>query len=236
MLRDRPSDKGQTPDGIPVDPKFMPPPARSLRDLFSQPVFWLLLLGSFSSIGAIGAINFHMKLAFKDQGFVDQSTLNAVWRTASVGTLWSSIAGRLLIGKLADMFPMKWVMLVTYFVVAGSIPLLRMVHPSDESMVYVFAIVFGFAMGADYMLIPLMAAKQFGVNSLARSMAVLLPINTIGQTWVPQGVSMLRDHYGNYAIAMMAVLALAVVGAIAVALLPKQGAEDRVAAPQAMRA
>ena len=33
-----------------------------------------------------------------------------------------------------------------------------------------FAIIFGFAMGADYMLIPLMAAKQFGVNKLARAM------------------------------------------------------------------
>jgi len=42
-------------------------------------------------------------------------------------------------------------------------------------------------MGADYMLIPLMAAQQFGVNSLARSMAIILPVNTIGQTWVPQG-------------------------------------------------
>lgn len=236
LLRDKPEDKGQTPDGIPRDPNYVAAAPRSLRDLMSQPVLWLLLLGSFASIGAIGAINFHMKLAFKDQGFADQTTLNAVWRTASVGILWSSIAGRLLIGKLADMFPMKWVMLVTYFVVAGSIPLLRMVHPTDESMVYVFAVVFGFAMGADYMLIPLMAAKQFGVNSLARSMAVLLPINTIGQTWVPQGVSLLRDHYGNYAVAMMAVLALAMIGAIAVALLPKEGVEDRALAAEPVRA
>ncbi len=40
-------------------------------------------------------------------------------------------------------------------------------------------------MGADYMLIPLMAAEQFGVNSLARAMAIILPVNTIGQTWFP---------------------------------------------------
>ena len=32
---------------------------------------------------------------------------------------------------------------------------------------YFVNVIFGFAMGADYMLIPLMAAKQFGVNSLA---------------------------------------------------------------------
>ncbi len=32
----------------------------------------------------------------------------------------------------------------------------------------------GFAMGADYMLIPLMAAEQFGVNSLARAIDSLI--------------------------------------------------------------
>ena len=52
---------------------------------------------------------------------------------------------------------------------------------------------FGFGMGADYMLIPLMAAEQFGVNTLARAMAVILPVNTIGQTWFPYFVSLLRD-------------------------------------------
>src|SRR5262249_44971609 len=85
---------------------------------------------------------------------------------------------------------------------------------------------FGFAMGADYMLIPLMAARQFGVNSLARAMAVILPVNTIGQTWVPYGVSMMRDSLGSYALAMNLILALAIVGAAAIALLPKDGADQ----------
>jgi hypothetical protein len=82
--------------------------------------------------------------------------------------------------------------------------------------------IFGFAMGADYMLIPLMAARQFGVNSLARAMAILLPVNTIGQTWVPEGVSIMRERFGSYGPAMNAVLAVAVIGAIAIALLPRE--------------
>jgi MFS family permease len=104
---------------------------------------------------------------------------------------------------------------------------------------YFFAIVFGFAMGADYMLIPLMAAKQFGVNSLATAMAIILPVNTIGQTWVPQIVSILRDHYGDYKTAMGYVLGLAMIGAIAIALMPKNGIEDAVeekTVPQPARA
>ena len=41
---------------------------------------------------------------------------------------------------------------------------------------YLFAIVFGFAMGADYMLIPLMAADLFGLRSLGRAMSAILPV------------------------------------------------------------
>ncbi|MEP6716965.1 MAG: MFS transporter [Terriglobia bacterium] len=228
VLKDRPSDVGQFPDGATEPSKDQGIEARSFRYLMSRPAFWLLLFGSLCSIGSIGAINQHMKLVFKDQGFTDQAALNAAWSEATRWILWSSIAGRLLIGRLADIFPMKHVMTVTYFVVAVSIPLLLSVSPSGNP--YYFAIVFGFAMGADYMLIPLMAAQQFGVNSLARAMAIILPVNTIGQTWVPQGVSMLREAFGSYIVPMRFVLAVAVAGAIAIVLLPRHTENEKLGA------
>jgi MFS family permease len=238
VLRDKPSEMGQYPDGDLVPPAEQKIEAKTIKYLLGQWSFWMLLIGSLCSIGSIGAVNVHMKLVFKDAGFNTQSGLNAVWSDAQFGILCSSIAGRLLIGKFADMFPMKYVMTITYFIVAASIPLLLSVTPSSNP--YIFAIVFGFAMGADYMLIPLMAAKQFGVNSLARAMAVILPVNTIGQTWVPYGVSMLRDNLGSYAVAMNAVLVLSIIGAIAIAVLPKDGADQdelpTKAVPQASRA
>ena len=89
-------------------------------------------------------------------------------------------------------------MTATYFLVAATIPLLLAVRPTSEILLYAFAILFGFGMGADYMLIPLMAAEQFGVNSLARAMAVILPVNTIGQTWFPYFVSHPARDFGNY--------------------------------------
>jgi MFS family permease len=238
VLRDKAADKGQYADGDTMPPAENKIVAKTFGELMSQRSFWLLMIGSFCSIGSIGAINQHMKFVFKDAGFTNQDTLNALWSISSVVIAWSSVSGRLLIGKFADMFPMKYVMTATYFIVAAAIPLLLGVKPSTNP--YVFALVFGFAMGADYMLIPLMAARQFGVNSLARAMAIILPVNTIGQTWVPYGVSWLREHYGNYDVAMGAVLGLAVIGAVAIAILPKGGAEqDTIAgkvAPQVTRA
>ena len=222
MLKDRPSEVGQNPDGLLQPPPELKVQSLTFPQLLASWPFWLLLIGSFCSIGSIGAVNFHMKFVFLDQGFQKGDMVDSAWRTASVLILWSSIGGRLLIGGLADRFSKKWVMTATYILVAITIPILLAVRPSQESTIYIFAVLFGFGMGADYMLIPLMAAEQFGVNSLARAMAIILPVNTIGQTWFPYFVSILRENFGNYSIAMGAVLAVAAIGALAIAILPRR--------------
>ncbi len=222
VLRDRPSEVGQYPDGAdhpPDDAKAVP---LELNALLRLPSFWLLLIGSICSIGSIGSITQHMKFVFRDAGFSSQNLLNATWTHASVMILWSSIVGRVSIGYFADVFPKKSVMTITYFVVAGSILLLLSVTPAKHMSVSLFSMVFGFAMGADYMLIPLMAAEQFGVNTLARAMALILPLNTIGQTWCPYLVAFLRRRSGGYEIPMSVVFGIAMLGAAAIALLPRR--------------
>lgn len=233
IVRDKPSDKGQFADGDLEPAAQVNIQPRSFGYLLGKMPFWLLLIGSFCSIGSIGALNFHMKFVFEDQGFKVQALRDAVWTQANVIILCSSIAGRLIIGVLADRLSMKWVMFTTYFIVAATIPLLLMVAP--PSTPWAFAIMFGFAMGADYMLIPLMAARQFGLNTLARAMAIILPVNTIGQTWFPYFVSILRGHSQDYVTPMYVVFGVAMLGALSIALLPSKPFEERVPLKDASR-
>ena len=231
VIKDRPADVGQYPDGDEKNitiTKIEPVPFRQMLNKLS---FWLLAIGSFASIGAIGAIFANMKFVLEDQGFLEQAMRDAAHAEMSKIILFSSIAGRLGMGWLADRLPKKYVMTVTYFVVAASIPLLLNVRPESQSTLYIFSVVFGFAMGADYMLIPLMAAEQFGVNSLARAMSIILPTDTIGQTWFPYFVALVAEGKGSqadpdYVTGLWFVFAVAMLGALAIALLPKHGRED----------
>lgn len=220
VLKDRPQELGLFPDGAPEPPPDAKLVPQEFGVLFRSVPFWLLLIGSFCSIGSIGSINMHMKLVFRDAGFVNQKILDASWTNASVLILWSSIAGRLSIGHFADIFSKKRVMTATYFIVAATILLLLSVAPTRPYSLYLFAIAFGFSMGADYMLIPLMAAEQFGVNTLARAMAIILPVNTIGQTWLPFLVAYLRERSGSYLMPMGLVFGVAMLGALAIMMLP----------------
>ncbi len=241
LLKDKPADLGQFPDGKPARPgeaaPAAPPAAEAPRTfgyLLQRAPFWLLLIGSAASIGSIAAVNFHMKFVFEFEGFTSQTARDQIWSTASFWVLWSSIAGRLLAGYLADKLPRKYVMLATYLVVALAIPTLFLVKPGQSGFVYLFALVFGFAMGADYMLIPLMAADQFGLATLARAMSAILPTDTIAQFWFPNLVARLRDFLGgDYVTAMLAVFGAAFLGAIAIGLLPRHGARREASgAPQ----
>jgi MFS family permease len=234
LMKDRPAEIGQFADGDREAHASAAIAPHSFQFLLRQRAFWLLLIGSTCSIGAIGSINQHMKLVFKDQGFTDQALLNYVFSEALFYIMVSSIAGRLVMGWMADRFTKKYVMTATYVLVGITIPLLLAVKPESvtslalesPATLYVFAILFGFGMGADYMLIPLMAAEQFGVNSLARAMAIILPTDTIGQTWFPYGVSLLREHFGDYGVPLGAVFTVAMIGAAAIALLPGPGRKD----------
>jgi MFS family permease len=222
FLRDKPAEVGQFPDGDDVAPAEAAASSHTFAELSRNYAFWLLLIGSFCAIGAVGAINFHMKFVFLDQGFTKGAIADSTWRTASVLILWSSVGGRLAVGALADRFPKKWVMTGTFALVAATIPDLLLVRPGHVGLLYTFAVLFGFGLGADYMLIPLMAAEQFGVNTLSRALAVILPVNTIGQTWLPYFVSILRERTGTYSVAMGVVLAVAAAGAVAIAILPRK--------------
>jgi len=222
FVKDKPSDIGQNPDGDAEPPKETRVVSKTTSELLASYPFWLLLIGSLCSIGSIGAVNFHMKLVFRDQGFsTDAAVLDAA-STATILILWSSIGGRLFIGYFADKFSKKWVMFATYFVVAATIPLLLSVRPDSSLYLYAFSVLFGFGMGADYMMIPLMAADRFGVNSVARAMGIILPVNTIGQTWFPYLVSHLHRWMGGYNGAMTVVLVVSLLGAVAILLLPKK--------------
>lgn len=194
-----------------------PPP--KIGWLFKSPVFYLLAIGSMCSIGAVGGTNQNLKLFLTlDQHFSDQQAANV----ASL-VMVSSLVGRLSMGWLADKFPKKYVMLLIYLLVAVGIALLFFAH--IPGVIYLFAIVFGIGLGGDYMIIPLMAAELFGVKILGRLMGLVLTADGVAEALVPMLVGSLRDTTKAYTAGFGVLVALALVGAIAILLLPKKPKE-----------
>jgi len=112
------------------------------------------------------------------------------------------------------------VMLLIYSIVASAIPLLF--FASEPGALYLFAVVFGIGLGGDYMIIPLMAADLFGVAVLGRIMGVILTADGVAEAAAPMLVAAIRDRTQSYSPGFAALVCFAVLGAVAVALLPRR--------------
>jgi MFS family permease len=186
------------------------------RDILRNPYFYILALGSMCSIAAVGGTNQHLKLYLRDLNFTQAQAAQVVSLV-----LFSSLAGRLLMGWLADLFPRKYVMILIYLIVASAIPLLLL--PEFPGRVYLFAVVFGIGLGGDYMIIPLMAGDLFGVKALGRVMGIVLVADGMAEASSPMMVGAITDSTGNYNLGFLVLIVIALAGAVIVSFLPKYG-------------
>jgi sugar phosphate permease len=183
-------------------------------DILKRSSFYLLLIGSMCSIGAVAGTSQNLKLFISmDLQYTQQQAANVL----SI-VLGASIIGRLLMGWLADKIQKKYVMILIYALVTVSIPLLF--AAKTPGIIYLFAFFFGMALGGDYMIIPLMAAELFGVKVMGRVMGIIIAADGLGEAFAPMLAAWLRDISGSYANGFSALIVLAFIGTIAVSLLP----------------
>jgi sugar phosphate permease len=187
----------------------------SILAVLRRPAFYLLALGSMASIGAVGGTMQNLKLYLALDRGLAQARVAEVLSLVLV----SSLAGRLLMGWLADRWAKKHVMLLVYLIVAGAIPVLT--QAPSETVLRLGAVVFGLGLGGDYMIIPLMAAELFGLARMGRVMGIVLTADGVAEAVVPMTVATLRDRTGSYTPGFTLLVALGALGAVAVALLPR---------------
>ena len=186
----------------------------SPKAAFKQASFYLLTLGSMCSIAAVSGTQQNLKLFLSLDRHFTQRDSAAVLSLV----LAFSIAGRLLMGCLADLFSTKYVMLLTYLLVAGGIPLLFL--GTTRLVLYVSAAIFGIGLGGDYMIIPLMTAEIFGIEILGRLLGVILTAGGIADGAAPWLTGRLRDATGSYSESCFVLVGIALLGGLAVLGLP----------------
>jgi len=209
-VREQPSDAS-------VRAAAEPPPP--IGGVLRQPAFYLLLLGSMCSIGAVGGTNQHLKLFLSlDAGYTQADAAAIISMVLAF-----SIAGRLGMGWLSDHVARKRVMLLIYTLVACAIPLLF--YAESPRAMYGFAVLFGLGLGGEYLIIPLMAAQLFGVRVLGRVMGIILTADGVAEATVPMLIGYLRDVTGSYDTGFTTLIAIAIAGALTIIFLPNRGVE-----------
>lgn len=189
-------------------------PVIPFKSIVKNRAFYFLAIGSMCSIGAVAGVSQNLKLFFSlDLNYSQGHAANVISLV-----LGASIAGRLLMGWLADRLSKKHVMILIYTIISVSIMLLY--FATTPGIVYLFAVLFGIGLGGDYMIIPLMAAELFGVKVMGRVMGLILTVDGLAEAFGPLLAGWLRDSSGSYATGFTALILLSVIGTIAIWMLP----------------
>jgi len=208
ITRSGPGDLALVPDGTagnPTDIATDTAPTK-IRWVLRSTNFWLILIGSFLVVGAIGAVIQHFILFLKDLGYSGS-------RASQFSTilLASSLAGRVAVGYVADRLTKKNIMAVFYVTIGAAVLLLGI--SNSGVAIWIFAIVFGFSMGADYMLIPLVAAECFGTHSLGKVLGLIIMGYSLGQWGAPWLLGRIFDATHSYQLGWKIMGTAAILGA-----------------------
>ncbi len=224
ITRSTPEKSGLLPDGEPSSSSASIATAAMTSSGVTEAVgtrtFWLILLGSTSAIGAIGAVIQHFILFLKDQGY----SATAASRF-STGLLAASLAGRILVGYAVDHVGKKNAMAFFYFLMGASVLLLGMSR--QPAVAWTFALIFGFSMGADYMLVPLVTAESFGTAALGKLLALIIMGYSLGQWGLPWIVGKLFDTRHTYDLAWKITALAGMFGGLAIYAVPSRGEKIR---------
>ncbi|MEO6910244.1 MAG: MFS transporter [Edaphobacter sp.] len=211
ITRSTPADLGLLPDGAlqRSEQQALPSSSFGITAAMRTRNFWLILIGATCVIGAVNAVIQHFIFFLVDQGYSKAAASDFL-----SALLISSLAGRVLVGYMADRFQKKNTMALFYLMIGIAIPILYLAHRPVAAAS--FAMLFGFALGADYMLIPLVTAECFGIGSLGKLLAIIIMGYSVGQWVAPWIAGRCFDTFHNYNLAWGIMAGLGVLGAIAI--------------------
>lgn len=185
----------------------------SLRGAIRTRQFWLFGMAFlFFSLGA-GAVIIHIVAYAIGLGI---SAANAVVVLAVIGGL--STAGRIIMGTASDRIGNKLTLAICFGLEAIALTWL-LLNGTELWMLYLFAIIFGFAYGGMAALIAPSVEEFFGLNSLGVILGFILFGIAIGEGSSPVIAGYLYDITGNYNTAFLLCAIFSVIGLILVLLL-----------------
>jgi len=214
MRRD-PTQMGQLPYGENEGRRQKQKPedkAFSLREAVYTRQFWVVVAMFFCFGFCVFAVTVHIVPHAIDLGI---SAIGAANILASMNGI--SILGNFGLGSFGDRIGSRWIFIIGLIMVSAA--LFWLVPAREVWMLYLFALVFGIALGGMAASESPLVAGLFGLSSHGLIFAVIGLGFTSGAAIGPFVTGYIFDSTGSYQVAFLVCAALAVVGLMLAAIL-----------------
>jgi MFS family permease len=175
-------------------------------------LFWYICMAEFAGFFSIFTIIVHIVPHARDTGL--SPTISAGLLSTIGGV---SILGRVVMGAASDRLGGRRSLIICFMVLLASLAWLMLA--SNAWLLYLFAIVYGFAHGSLFTVVSPAIAELFGTNFHGLLFGFVLFSGTLGGSIGPLLAGFLFDQTGTYKIVFMVLALMAAFGLFLVTLL-----------------
>lgn len=226
VFRNRPEEYGLLPDGKPHGASGVSGDAKvydsgsDVKEVLKTRAFWYFGMASALQLGTTQAVMTHVMPYLNSLG-VARSTASIVTMLIAL----VSILARLPFGWLADVFPIKYVVVLSNALTSIALFIFWLIDGSSFGLMLLFVIVFGVAISGSWSLRPPLIRKYFGIKrfgTIFGAMSIFITAGTIVLTPVAAWVF---DALGYYDPIWLVFSALALIGVILLLAAPLPSGE-----------
>ena len=172
----------------------------SLRDTMRTRQFWAVSVVYFIAWYATLSIIVHIAPYAIDSGI---SMTQAAGIVSVIGAV--SIAGRLTMGSTGDKLGNRRALIICFMILTVALSWLLLVK--SPWMLYLFAVVYGFAHGGFFAIMSPLVAELFGTTSHGVNLGMVLFLGQIGGSMGPVVTGLIFDVTHSYQLAFLILIA-----------------------------
>ncbi len=224
ILRQRPADVGQYPDGI-----RQPASAGNIgltdgvefSTALRSRTLWVLAIGSACLWFTFQAVNSQVTIFFELEANMPPQDATRLY-TMIFGF---SVAGKFLFGALSDRIAKRTVMRITTTVLlVGSLCLFTLDNQAislttNTTQLTLFTIIFGLGYGGSFTMIQLVCVESFGQRALGKLLGIIICIDSIGGMLGTILTGQLKTTTGSYFVPFSIVAIVALIALMNVLLI-----------------
>ena len=181
--------------------------------------FWIICIAEFAIFFCLLTVIVHIVPHAMD---LELTPPTAVGVLSTIGFV--SMLGRIVIGTANDKIGGKRSLVICFILLLCS---LFWLHVASEAwMLFLFAVIYGFAHGGFFTVMSPMIAEFFGTGSHGVLFGMVLASGTLGGAAGPLMAGRAFDVTGSYRIAFLVLTLLAVIGFVLITLLQPLREED----------
>jgi sugar phosphate permease len=169
--------------------------------------FWSIWLSFCFSYAGIGTVLQHQIMHLNELGIPLTAAAIALGLTGAVGAI-----GKVAMGFICDKTAVKYAAAFCFALQALGIGVLLLAK--SMPMIWVYVLIFGFAMGGQYALQPLSTVYFFGLRSFATLYGVVYMAGSFGGAVAPLAAAYLYDVTGSYRTAFAVCIAMVILSFI----------------------